>query len=151
MSLRAFHLFFIAVSVILAAFCAAWSVAQYQAAHQVIYAAGAGVAVIAAAALIAYGAAFQKKTRHLVAVLLVLAVPRAAFACPVCFGQNDSPMAVATNLGIFVMLGVTVAMLAAFASFFIYLIRRARLAAEGRVASPAPRLGGNAQQGTAQC
>ena len=35
-------------------------------------------------------------------------------------------MAVGTNMGIFFMLGVTVAMLAAFACFFIYLIRRAR-------------------------
>jgi hypothetical protein len=34
-------------------------------------------------------------------------------------------MALATNMGIFFMLGVTVCMLAAFAAFFIYLIRRA--------------------------
>ena len=27
----------------------------------------------------------------------LLAVPRAAFACPVCFGQSDSPLASATN------------------------------------------------------
>ena len=25
--------------------------------------------------------------------LLIVAVPRAALACPVCFGQNDSPLA----------------------------------------------------------
>ena len=36
----------------------------------------------------------------------LLAAPRVALACPVCFGQNDSPMAVATNMGIFVMPGV---------------------------------------------
>ena len=49
-------------------------------------------------------------------------------ACAVCFGQSDSPMAVGTNMGIFLMLGVTAAVLTAFASFFIYLSRRARLA-----------------------
>ena len=27
-------------------------------------------------------------------------------ACSVCFGKSDAPMAVATNLGIFMMLGV---------------------------------------------
>ena len=60
---------------------------------------------------------------------LVFAVPRVALACPVCFGQNDSPMAVAMNLGIIAMLIVVVGVLGAFASFFIYLMRRAKLVA----------------------
>ena len=62
--------------------------------------------------------------------LLLLAAPRAALACPVCFGQNDSPLASAMNLGIFAMLAVTVGVLVAFASFFIHLVRRARMAAD---------------------
>jgi hypothetical protein len=48
-------------------------------------------------------------------------------ACSVCFGQSDSPLAKGTNWGVFFMLGVTALMLAAFASFFIYLIRRERI------------------------
>jgi len=60
---------------------------------------------------------------------LVFAVPRVALACPVCFGQSDSPMAAATNLGIMAMLVVVAGVLGAFASFFIYLMRRAKLAA----------------------
>ncbi len=48
-------------------------------------------------------------------------------ACAVCFGQSDSPMAWGTNMGIFLMLGVTGFMLAAFAGFFIYLMRRAQM------------------------
>jgi len=51
-------------------------------------------------------------------------------ACVVCFGQSDSPLAKGANMGVFFMLGVTVLMLAAFASFFIYLIRRKRLFAD---------------------
>ena len=51
-------------------------------------------------------------------------------ACSVCFGQSDSPLAQGTNMGVFFMLGVTVVMLAAFASFFIYLVRRKRLFAD---------------------
>ena len=47
-------------------------------------------------------------------------------ACAVCFGQSDSPLAQGTNMAIFFMLGVTAVMLTAFASFFIYLIRRKR-------------------------
>jgi hypothetical protein len=61
---------------------------------------------------------------------VLIAAPRVALACPVCFGESDSPMAAATNAGIWLMLGVVGVMLTGFASFFIYLIRRAkRLAA----------------------
>jgi hypothetical protein len=63
-------------------------------------------------------------------IAFVLAAPRAALACPVCFGQNDSPLAQAMNSGIVFMLVIVVAVLAAFASFFIYLMRRARLVAQ---------------------
>lgn len=67
--------------------------------------------------------------KTLIATLLALA-PRAALACPVCFGQNDSPLASAMNLGIFTMLGVVGAVIVGFATFFVHLIRRARLAAD---------------------
>jgi hypothetical protein len=86
--------------------------------------------------------------RQTLVALLVLAFPRAAFACPVCFGQSDSPMALATNMGVFFMLGVTTAVLAAFAAFFIYLIRRANAVAEGD--SPAA-AGSHVSEGTARC
>jgi len=89
--------------------------------------------------------------RVVAASLLICAAPRPALACPVCFGNSDAPMAVATNTGIFFMLGVVVVMLAAFASFFIYLIRRAnRLAAE---AGPAHADTGHLEpsEGSAQC
>ena len=68
---------------------------------------------------------------------MTLAAPRAALACPVCFGNSDAPMAIATNLGIVFMLVIVGAVLCGFASFFIYLMRRAK-----RVAI---------QEGTAQC
>lgn len=68
--------------------------------------------------------------RNALLTTLILAVPRAALACPVCFGQTDSPLARAMNSGILLMLGIVAVMLAAFASFFICLIRRAKLAAQ---------------------
>lgn len=79
--------------------------------------------------------------------LLFGAVPRIVLACSVCFGQSDSPMAQGTNMGILLMLGVTVAMLAAFASFFLYLARRIRMFEDGepREARQVP------NEGTAQC
>jgi hypothetical protein len=65
MSLRAFHLFFLALSVILAAFSGAWAFGQYQAVHQVSYVL-AGVACFACGVgLAGYGAAFQRKTKNL--------------------------------------------------------------------------------------
>jgi hypothetical protein len=65
MSLRAFHLFFIAVSVMLAAFVAAWAGQQYQAGHAATYAVTAVGALAGGAGLAFYGAAFQRKTRRL--------------------------------------------------------------------------------------
>ena len=86
--------------------------------------------------------------RVCVASWLIWAAPRTVWACPVCFGDSDAPMAAATNTGILFMLGIVVVMLSAFATFFIYLIRRAnRLAAEtaGADAGLAP------SEGSAQC
>ena len=66
--------------------------------------------------------------KKLVCMVIVLGAPRVALACPVCFGQNDSPMANAMNAGIFIMLGVVAVILTGFGSFIYYLNRRASLA-----------------------
>ena len=73
----------------------------------------------------------------IVVAAVMLGVPSPALACPVCFGNSDAPMAIATNAGIIFMLVIVGAVLCGFASFFIYLMRRAK-----RVAT---------QEGTAQC
>ena len=65
MSLRAFHLLFIALSVVLAAFFAAWAAGQYRLEHQLGYAALGVVALACGGGLVMYGAAFQRKTRSL--------------------------------------------------------------------------------------
>lgn len=65
MSLRAFHLFFIAISTILAAFVAAWAAQQYQTTHAGGYAAAATGALASGIAMAVYGALFQRKTRRL--------------------------------------------------------------------------------------
>jgi hypothetical protein len=63
MSLKAFHLLFIVLSAILGAFVAAWSIGQYQIAHQFSYLAVCALGVASTGSLVVYGAAFQKKTR----------------------------------------------------------------------------------------
>jgi len=64
---------------------------------------------------------------RLAATVALLAVPRAALACPVCFGQSDSPLAKGLNMGVLFLLGTITAVLIGFASFMIYLARRAKV------------------------
>jgi hypothetical protein len=85
----------------------------------------------------------------------LVAAPRVALACPVCFGQNDSPLTGGVYMGVVAMLAVTGGVLFGFASFFLYLVRRARMAASD---TPAPAEaaryglpGSEPQEGTAQC
>jgi hypothetical protein len=68
-----------------------------------------------------------KHVVRLAATLALVAAPRAALACPVCFGQSDSPLAKGVNMGVLFLLGMITAVLIAFASFMIYLARRARV------------------------
>lgn len=65
MSLRLVHLVFIALSVVLTAFFAAWAAGRYRAAHEAAYGVAALAALAAGAALAAYGAAFRRKTKSL--------------------------------------------------------------------------------------
>jgi hypothetical protein len=91
---------------------------------------------------------------------LLGAAPHAVLACPVCFGQSDSPMAWAMTMGIFAMLLIVGGVLVGFASFFVHLVRRARLVDEA-IPEEAPdrsRAGAadygpetNVQGGTVQC
>jgi hypothetical protein len=92
--------------------------------------------------------------RRIITTALVAGVPRAVLACPVCFGQTDSPLANATNMGILAMLGIIGGVLAGFAAFIFHLNRRAKLVADGaelaatgqsQLSSTTP------QEGIAQC
>ena len=65
MSLRMFHMVFIGVTVVLAAFVAAWAVQQFQATHAAGYVMTAVAALAAGGGLIVYGTKFQRKTRTL--------------------------------------------------------------------------------------
>jgi hypothetical protein len=65
MSLRSFHLLFIALSVVLAAFVAAWAAGEYRAGQGLAYAAtGVGAAAVGVV-LAVYGARFRRRTRTL--------------------------------------------------------------------------------------
>ena len=68
----------------------------------------------------------------LLATVLVIVTAGAsdAFACPVCFGAEESPLIDGAKLGVIVLLAVTLVVQGAFLSFFLYLRRRAKRIAE---------------------
>ena len=53
-----------------------------------------------------------------------------AFACPVCFGAEETTLVNGTKVGVMVLLVITLAVQGAFVGFFIYLRRRAKLVAD---------------------
>ena len=70
-------------------------------------------------------------TRVLTTVAAVLVGGNSSvFACPVCFGAEETSMIDGARLGVLVMLGVLFAVQGAFAGFFLYLRKRAKRIAE---------------------
>jgi hypothetical protein len=131
MSLKYFHLFFIAVSIVMGAGVGIWAVDAYQANGQTQWLVLAGIGFGSAIGLIAYGNRFLHKVRKLgIAGLLVagtFGLPSDALACPACAaGSTDSILRSGMNMGILALLGVTGVVLVSFAVFFVYLARRSR-------------------------
>jgi hypothetical protein len=65
MSLKAFHLLFIVLSVILAVFVAAWAVGQFRMEYELVYAVTAVVAFAASGLLVWYATVFRRKTQNM--------------------------------------------------------------------------------------
>ena len=64
------------------------------------------------------------------AATVVLANSSSAFACPVCFGAEESALIDGAKLGILVLLAITLAVQGAFVGFFLYLRKRAKQIAD---------------------
>jgi hypothetical protein len=64
------------------------------------------------------------------ALLFVLAGTSPAYACPMCFGAEESSLIDGAKLGILVLLGITIAVQGGFVGFFFYLRKRAKQHAE---------------------
>jgi len=65
MSLRLFHLVFVSLAIVLAAFVAAWAIGQYRLEHETQYVVLAIIAVALGGGLVVYAGAFQRKTKNL--------------------------------------------------------------------------------------
>ena len=72
-----------------------------------------------------------------VALLLSVLGTAPALACTSCYGAADagSPLISGARLGVFLLLGVTVAVLGAFVKFFLHLRNRARQAETEQIAA----------------
>jgi hypothetical protein len=65
-----------------------------------------------------------------IAAVILLGGSSSVFACPMCFGAEETSMIDATKLGVFVMLAIVIAVQCAFVGFFFYLRQRAKRIAE---------------------
>jgi hypothetical protein len=65
-----------------------------------------------------------------IAVAVVLGASSSAFACPVCFGADETSMIDGSKLGVLVLLAITLAVQGGFAGFFLYLRKRAKRIAD---------------------
>jgi len=65
-----------------------------------------------------------------VAAIVALGGTTTVFACPMCFGADESPLIDGAKLGVLVMVAITLAVQGAFVAFFLYLRRRAKRIAD---------------------
>jgi hypothetical protein len=75
--------------------------------------------------------AVAKRRRVLtIAAAVVIGGSSNVFACPVCFGAEETSMIDGTKLGVLVMLAITFAVQGGFVGFFLYLRKRAKRIAD---------------------
>jgi hypothetical protein len=58
--------------------------------------------------------------------ILLIGGSSSVFACPVCFGAEETSMIDGTKLGVIVMLAITLLVQGAFVGFFLFLRKRAK-------------------------
>jgi hypothetical protein len=130
MSLKFFHILFIALSTLLSLGVGLWAIDTWRTDGDATWLALAVLAFGGGGGLVVYGNRFLQKVRKLgITGLLVagtLGLPADALACTVCIGNSTSPLRSGLGLGILALLGITGFMLVCFASFFVYLALKAR-------------------------
>ena len=64
------------------------------------------------------------------AAFVLIGGSTSVFACPVCFGAEETSMIDGAKLGVLVMLGILFAVQGGFVGFFLYLRKRAKRIAD---------------------
>jgi Na+/proline symporter len=73
---------------------------------------------------------FATARRAVMTALMVLAGSSSVLACPMCFGAEETSLVDGTQIGMLVMLGITLLVQGGFVAFFLYLRKRAKRIAE---------------------
>jgi hypothetical protein len=141
MSLRFFHILFIALSALMALVVGIWAIDAYRGDGSPAWITLAVLALAGGGLLVVYGNRFLKKTRGLSVAALALAgtfaLPSDASACAVCVGNTTSLLRDGMNAGVLALLAFALFMMVSFAAFFIYLWRRSRSADSSQEGEPA--------------
>jgi hypothetical protein len=130
MSLKLFHIVFIAVSALMCLVVGLWALNAYRGDGTLSSMLLAALAFGGGGFLVVYGNRFLHRFRKLgIAGLLAggtLGMPGDALACAVCLGNTDSLLRDGMNAGILALLGFAGFMIVSFATFFVYLWRKSR-------------------------
>jgi hypothetical protein len=130
MSLKFFHIVFIAVSTLLCLVVGVWALDAYRNDGAATWIALAVLSFVGGALLVLYGSRFLQKFRKLgmaaVFAAGTLGAPADALACAVCLGNTQSSLRDGMNAGILALLGFALFMIVSFAIFFFYLWRKAK-------------------------
>lgn len=78
----------------------------------------------------------SKRVIPLTLAVLAASHTATAFACAVCYGKSDAPMAKGMNWGIMVLLAIIGVVLSGVAGFFVYLAKRPALLPDSPGAEP---------------
>lgn len=126
MSLRGFHIFFIALSILLTFGFGFWALRDYSASRNLANLLFGAGSLIGGAALIIYLSWFLRKTKKIALVsALLLYSSKTTWACSVCFGDSDSASSKGVTFAVLFLMGVVGVVLGAIAVLIIRWTRRA--------------------------
>jgi hypothetical protein len=135
MSLRLFHIVFVACSVVLCVFAGFWALQVYLLDSETAMVFATFFAFGSAALLLVYGIKVWKKLKVLnrfgasvmlnllVLCLFMVLSSQQADACPSCYGDPDSSAAAGLNAAVIFLVGITGGVFTALGAFFLRLRR----------------------------
>jgi hypothetical protein len=131
MSLRAFHIVFVVVTIVLSLYVALWGFREFSEERSATALTLAILFAIMAVGLMVYGKKAFTKLRDLPFVALFVAAAALLFAepalaCAVCYGNPGDPMVKGMNNGIWVLLGLVGFVQIGFVAMFWSFWRRSR-------------------------
>lgn len=139
MSLKAFHLVFVSISVLLALGLGTMTFMTFLQQRALAQLGWSVLSFAAAIALVVYGVRIRKKLWDiglLAASSCLIFFARAGYACATCFGNPEAPQTQAMNMAILFMLILVAMVLTLFAAFFVHLRIRANRFANRQIDSP---------------